>query len=483
MITVVGLGAEAGDLTEKGKAAILSAKRVLVRTTHTRSYENLEKLGVPHESLDWAYERCRNFDTLNKRLAKAVAESGDGTVYCVDGAASEDNSVKALVKRLRGAGKLTFVDGVSRASAAARAAGFRSCSYSAISAYEIGEAAKEGLLGGALVVYDIDDRSSAGDVKLLLSDAYGEETTATYLIGGRSKKIRLYELDRQKEYDYSSCVAVEGAKLLEKKRFTTADLKELVVRLRRPDGCPWDRVQTPESIKMNVVEEAYELLDAIDSGDDDKVLEETGDILLQAVFHAVMREERGSFNLTDVTTGICEKLITRHTHIFGKDKATDEAGALSVWEQNKMKEKRQETYSAAVNDVPECFPALMRAQKVAKRVEKGGWGYPDFESVERKLSEELSELKTAYERGEKESIREELGDVLMCAASLGRTVGADCEEALLDTVKKVQRRFTAYESAALADGKDVNALTEEEKNAYYDRVKESEPPRGEGGEA
>lgn len=473
MITVVGLGAEAGDLTEKGKEAILSAKRVLVRTGHTRSYENVKKLGVPHETLDRVYESCRNYDTLNRKLAKAVAESGDGTVYCVDGAASEDNSVKALRRRLRGDKNLTVIDGVSRVSAAASKAGFSACSYTAVSAYEIEEAKRSGLLRGALVVYDVDDRDLAGDVKLALSDAYGEESTALCLIGDKRRKIRLYELDRQTEYGYSFCVAIENKPLTEKKRFTTEDLKELIVRLRRPDGCPWDRVQTPESIRMNVIEEAYELFDAIESGDDGKVLEETGDILLQAVFHAVMREERGAFNLTDVTTAICEKLITRHTHVFGKDRATDENGALSVWEQNKMKEKRQETYSAAVNDVPECFPALMRAQKVAKRVEKGGWGYPDFESVESKLSEELSELKTAYERGEKESIREELGDVLMCAASLGRAAGADCEEALLDTVKKVQRRFTAFENAVLADGKDVNALTDEEWERYYLAAKKS----------
>ena len=222
---------------------------------------------------------------------------------------------------------------------------------------------------------------------------------------------------------------------------------------------------------MNAVEEAYELADAIESGDDDKVLEETGDILLQAVFHAVMKEESGSFDLADVTTGVCEKLITRHTHIFGKDKADGEAGALSVWEKNKMKEKHQETFSDAVNDVPKVFPALMQAQKVAKRVEKGGWGYADYESAEQKLFEEISELKAARDAGDKKEIASELGDVLMSAVNLGREVGADCEEALLDTVKKIKRRFTAYESAVLADGKDVNALSDEEKEAYYRAMK------------
>ena len=136
-----------------------------------------------------------------------------------------------------------------------------------------------------------------------------------------------------------------------------------------------------------------------------------------------------------------------------------------------MKEKHQETFSDAVNDVPKVFPALMQAQKVAKRVEKGGWGYADYESAEQKLFEEISELKAARDAGDKKEIASELGDVLMSAVNLGREVGADCEEALLDTVKKIKRRFTAYESAVLADGKDVNALSDEEKEAYYRAMK------------
>ena len=466
MITVVGLGAEEGDLTENGKRAILGAKRVIARTALTRSYRNLAALGVEHTCLDEVYKRSRSFSTLNKNLAAEVAKSGDGTVYCVDGAASEDNSVRALKSRLRG--KLRIIDGVSRVSALVRAAGFAECSSTAVSAYELAETPE---LPAPLVVYDMDDRALAGDVKLRLSDVFGEETEVLYISGGETKKIKLFELDRQNAYGYDSAVAVERIPLLEKKRFTLSDLKELVERLRRPDGCPWDRVQTPESIKMNAVEEAYELADAIESGDDDKVLEETGDILLQAVFHAVMKEESGSFDLADVTTGVCEKLITRHTHIFGKDKADGEAGALSVWEKNKMKEKHQETFSDAVNDVPKVFPALMQAQKVAKRVEKGGWGYADYESAEQKLFEEISELKAARDAGDKKEIASELGDVLMSAVNLGREVGADCEEALLDTVKKIKRRFTAYESAVLADGKDVNALSDEEKEAYYRAMK------------
>ncbi len=468
MITVVGLGVEAGDLTEKGRRAILEAKKVLVRTAKAESYQNVTALGVEHVCLDFIYERSRSFSTLYKNLAKAVAEAGDGAVYCVDGAASEDNSVKALQKRLRG--KIKIVDGVSKIGALVSRAGFAGCSYTAVSAYELAETE----LSAPLVVYDMNDRELAGDVKLRLADAFGEETVVQYIRGGEVKKIPLFELDRQTGYDDTSAVAVEKIPLLDKKRFTLADLKEIVVRLRRPDGCPWDKVQTPETIKMNVIEEAYELVDAIDSGDDEKVLEETGDILLQAVFHAVMKEERGSFNLTDATTGICEKLITRHTHIFGKDKATDEGSALSVWEQNKMKEKHQETYADAVNDVPRGFPAAMRAQKVGKRAAKGGMDFHSVEAAETRLQEELAEFDAARAAGNARETEREMGDVLFAAVNVGRLAGCDCEKALKESTDKFARRFTQAERLALKDGREVKSLTETEWETYYQAAKGEE---------
>ncbi|MFQ9737056.1 MAG: nucleoside triphosphate pyrophosphohydrolase [Christensenellaceae bacterium] len=362
------------------------------------------------------------------------------------------------------------MDGVSRVSALVRAAGFEKCSYTAVSAYEIGEAEA---FTAPLVVYDMDDRALAGDVKLLLQNAFGDEAPALYICGGKTRKIKLFELDRQPAYAYDSAVAVEYVNLLERKRFTLNELKEIVERLRRPDGCPWDRVQTPESIKMNVIEEAYELVDAIDSGDDGKVLEETGDILLQAVFHAVMNEERGSFNLTDVTTGICEKLITRHTHIFGKDKADGEAGALSVWERNKMKEKHQETYADAVNDVPKGFPAALRAQKVGKRAAKSGFDFACVEDAAKKVEEELKEFLEARASGDAAETEKELGDLLFAAVNAGRLADCDCEKALKESTDKFARRFTLTEKLALEDGREAKSLTEEEWDGYYRRAKKA----------
>ena len=475
MITVIGLGVEKNDLTKRGEAALLQAVKggrpIVVRTANTTSYQTVVEMGIQHESLDYVYESSRNFATLAKNLAKAVTERGENAVYLVDGAATEDNSVKALLKRMRG--KVEIIDGVSRTTALVRAAGFVGCSYTAVSAYELAENAQAGNLSLPLIVYDLDDRGLAGDIKLILGDLFGEEITVKFLNGGNAKKTYLYELDRQKGYDYTSAVAIEAVELLEKQRFTLEDLKEIVYRLRAPNGCPWDRVQTNDSIKMSAVEEAYELVDAIDLDDDEKILEEAGDLALQVVFHAVMREEMGAFNLTDVTTAICQKLISRHTHVFGEDKATDGESALSVWEKNKMTEKHQVTFADSVNDVPKCFPAAMRAQKVGKRAAKGGMDFATAEDAATRLKAEIEEFFEAYKAGDAVEAEKEIGDVLFAAVNVGRKAGCDCEKALKEATDRFAARFTKAESLALADGKVVTELSEAEWDEYYIKAKKA----------
>ena len=471
MITIIGLGVEKGDLTARGaeciRLAVQAGEKVLVRTAKTRSYQTVLDMDIPHTTLDFIYEKSRSFKTLAKNLAKAVLDAGENAVYLVDGSASEDYSVKEILKRTRG--KAQIIDGVSKVGALVSLARFKGCSYTAVSAYELFERADTLTL--PLIVYDLDDRALASDCKLRLGNALGEEISAQFITGGKTKKIALYELDRQKCYDYSSAVAIERIDLLEKTRFSADDLKEIITRLRAPDGCPWDRVQTNDSIKMAAVEEAYELVDAINLDDDEKILEETGDILMQAVFHAVLKEEMGAFDFNDVVSGVCHKLISRHTHVFGADKASDNESALSVWEKNKMQEKGQDTYAKSVNDVPKCFPAVMRAQKVGKRAGKAGMDFAGVQDAVARLQEELAEVLDALKKGDKAQAEKEIGDLLFSAVNVGRKAGADCEKALAESVERFARRFTLAEEYALADGKQVTTLTEKEWDEYYVRAK------------
>ncbi len=476
MITVIGLGMERGDLSRRGEEAIVEGakrgRKIVVRTALTRSYQTVLDLGVEHTSLDFAYEKSRNFSTLTKNLVNGVLACGEDAIYLVDGAATEDNSVKALIRRL-GAKKVEIIDGVSKIGALVRWANLKGCSYSAFSAYELAEKIKTGV-SFPILVYDIDGKDAAIDCMLLLSKYVGEETRVKFLQNGKAKSIRLYELDGQKSYDYATGVAIEELPLEKKERFSMDDLREILVRLRKPDGCPWDRVQTSESIKMAAVEEAYELVDAVDQKDDEKIVEETGDILLQAAFHALLGEERGSFDLSDALTGICRKLITRHTHVFGADKAKDEGSALSVWEKNKMTEKGQATYADAVNDVPKCFPAALRAQKVGKRAAKAGMDFTSVEQAAARLQEELAEFFEAYQSGNADQTERELGDLLFSAVNIGRKAGCDCEKALKESVERFAKRFTLAERLALQEHRVVTELSEEEWDSYYRQAKAQE---------
>ncbi len=437
--------------------ALRQADEVLVRTGGPVCVRTLEEGGIPYISLDGLYARCRNYDTLAKKIAAEIRRRAKGrkVAYCVDGSVAEDAAARLLHAD-------AVFEGVGKGAHYACRAGFYG-GYSAVSAFWL----EERPLALPLVVYDIT-KDNAGDVKLCLAERFGDEAPAVVFTEDGERHVPLYELDRLP----AVAVALAEIPLLEKKRFSFGDFVAVLKRLRAPDGCPWDKVQTHESIRINAIEEAYELVDAIDRKDPERMCEETGDVLMQAVFHALIEEEKGGFTVGDMVTGVCEKLITRHTHIFGKDKASDADGALSVWDKNKMKEKGQTTYSDAVNDVPACFPALLRAQKIAKRMEKGGWDAAGVEDFESKFREEYAEFREALASQDRARIAEELGDVLFCTVELGRASGTDCEMALLDTVKKMQARYTAFETLVRADGKEPNALSEEERCAYYQRAKD-----------
>ncbi len=413
------------------------------------------------------YERTRNYDLVAKKIARRVrsaARGGRKVAYCVDGSVFEDSAAALLLRKKN----VRFMDGRSKAERLAALAHLGE--YTSSSAYTLAE--KQ--LALPLVVYDLC-ADNVGDVKLLLAEKYGDETPVLLAAGKKVRFLPLYEIDRFGEMGYENAgLIVPNTPLLEKKKYDFDDLIAILRRLRAPDGCPWDKVQTHESIRIDAVEEAYELVDAIDRDDPDRILEESGDVLMQSAFHALIEEEKGHFTVADMVSAICEKLITRHTHVFGSDRAESAEGALSVWDKNKMKEKHQTTFSDAVTDVPMCFPALLRAQKIAKRAQKGGWDKPDISLFERQFREEYGELLEAVKGGDPAKIAAEYGDLLLCTVNLGRAVGADAEQSLADAAKKLQARYVAYETLVRADGKDVLTLSEEEKEDYYRRVKESE---------
>ena len=257
-----------------------------------------------------------------------------------------------------------------------------------------------------------------------------------------------------------------------KDAYGVEDLRQIVRILRAPGGCPWDQVQTHESIRRNFIEEAYEVAEAIDEGSPEHLREELGDVLLQVLFHASIEEDAGRFDLDGVADGICKKLIFRHPHVFGEDRADSVDQVLTSWEELKRKEKGQSTCADALSGVAKSLPGLWRAEKLQAKAAKAGFEWPDVGGAMDKLSEELDELKTAVAEGT--NVEEELGDLLFAAVKVARFFRIDAEEALAGTCEKFIRRIAGVEAAASARGRAMDELSLTELTALWDGEKQKE---------
>lgn len=245
-------------------------------------------------------------------------------------------------------------------------------------------------------------------------------------------------------------------------------LLEIVERLRGPDGCPWDREQTPATIAPYLVEEAYEVQEAVERGDPAELREELGDVLLEVALLAQMAREQGAFTVADSLRDICDKLIRRHPHVFGDARAdTPEEVAVS-WAQIKAQEKQGR---GVVEGVPRRLPALHRARRVSEKAAGVGFDWDRAEAVLEKVDEELSELRAAVARGDRDGAAEELGDLLFALVNLGRHLGVDAEQALHGTVEKFLRRFARIEAALAGRGLRPDQVGPEELEALWQAAK------------
>ena len=259
-----------------------------------------------------------------------------------------------------------------------------------------------------------------------------------------------------------------------KNRYSFEDLLEIVKILRGENGCPWDRKQDHHSMRQNMIEEAYEVAEAIDAESDEMMKEELGDVLLQVVFHSQLSREDNRFDFDDVADGICKKLVERHPHVFGDINVDSTDEVLSNWDKIKQKSKGQTKYTETLESVPKVFPALMRAQKVQKRAAKSGFAYPDLSWALKALESEISELKEAIDKNDGDNIFEEIGDALFSAVNISRMLGVDSELAAQRSCDKFIKRFSKVEDlVALMDAKMENMTIEELYN-LWEKTKEDE---------
>ena len=246
-------------------------------------------------------------------------------------------------------------------------------------------------------------------------------------------------------------------------------LRKIVSALRAPGGCPWDREQTHASLRGALVEECYEVIDAIERSDDANLREELGDLLLHVVMQAQMADERGVFSLEEVVAGICEKMIRRHPHVFGDQLASTSSDVLRQWEQIKREEKGDR--SSLLDGLPMTFPSLLRAQSAQKKAARVGFDWPDAEPVFAKFGEEVAEIREAIASESESEVEAEVGDLLFTAVNLARKLGVDAETALAGATNRFIERFQFIESQLAAEGREVGQTPLEELDRIWGKAK------------
>ncbi len=247
------------------------------------------------------------------------------------------------------------------------------------------------------------------------------------------------------------------------------ELVKIIEKLRGPEGCPWDREQTRESLKPFLIEELYELLDALDEDNPEGIREELGDMLFQIVLHCQLSKEQGLFDVNDVIESIVQKMVSRHPHVFGKKNLETTEEVMTWWEEHKKKEGKN--MESVVEGIPKTLPALLKAQKIQAKASRVGFDWKKIEDVFEKLDEEIREFKHALKRKNRKEIEDELGDIFFVLVRISNFVGVNPEDALRKTISKFIHRFKHIEMKALEQGRRLSDMTLEEMDILWEETK------------
>lgn len=496
LLTVVGLGT--GDHTQLTLGIwqrLKDAEHLYVRTEHHPVVEYLRDNQVRYKPLDSVYEKHDNFPAVYDEIANRLVEKAlefpfEEIVYAVPGHPMvAESTVKLLKERCPAAGiELQILGGESFLDQAFTRLGFDPIEgFQLLDASQISAAVLSPQLHS--IIGQVYDMYTASDVKLGLMELYPDdyEVVVGHALGipglERIQRVPLHELDRVEGYGNLSLIWVPRTDEDRVRNRTFARLHEIVNILRSPGGCPWDQEQTHQSIRKNLIEETYEVLETIDDDDPTAMQEELGDLLLQVMLHAQMEEETGTFTAYDVIQGLNDKLLFRHPHVFGDRHAEDAEAALQSWEQMKVEEKQQKgknkEQASVLDGVPRDLPALMKAYKLQKKARKVGFDWARVEDVLDKVAEELQELQEAI-RGcsaqpdDEEALRavqEEFGDLLFAAVNVSRFIHVDPEEALAMTNRKFVNRFRYIEEQLRINGKSFDQTDLLEMEQWWQEAK------------
>lgn len=478
-IEIIGLGA--GDIDQLSLGIykkLLNVKgTVYTRTMDHPVIVTLQQEGVTFKSFDENYEAEAQFEEVYQTIAKKLIEAARHSpiIYTVPGHPMlAEKTVQLLLEQneieVAVVGGQSYLDDLFTALKIDPIEGFQFVDGTSFERSQLD-------YRNHIVFCQVYDRFIASDVKLsLLEDLPADyQVKIIEAVGSEQEVINtipLSELDHAMEISNLTSVYVPPAppKLL---NHTFTRLRGIITILRGPNGCPWDQAQTHESLREYAIEEVYELIEAIDSQDDEGIIEELGDILLQVMLHSQVGEDNGYFMIDDVIRSITDKMIHRHPHVFADQSIDSVAGVIQNWDALKKEEKGKQRESI-LDGVPKHFPSLAKAYNLQKKAAKVGFDWDDVAAIWLKLKEELKEVEEAIENKDVPEMEKEFGDVLFVLANITRYYKINPEVALNQTNQKFISRFSYIEQRLKEEGKDINETTLEEMDDYWDQAKKGE---------
>ncbi|WP_075620335.1 nucleoside triphosphate pyrophosphohydrolase [Paenisporosarcina indica] len=478
-ITVLGLGA--GDLEQLPLGVyrtLLKAERLYVRTAEHPVLQELSTEGISYESFDTLYEKHDTFEAVYKEIVETLitlAENGP-LFYAVPGhPLVAEQTVQWLVEaekegriKLEIVGGQSFLDPIFNALRIDPIEGFQLLDGTMFKRDDI-------QMSLHVLIAQVYDAYSASDVKLTLMEKYPDNYPVTIVTAAGSNEellrtVPLYELDRETVVNNLTTIYVPPAISQETRLKEWSTFRAIVAKLRAPDGCPWDREQTHDSLKKYLIEEVHELLQAVSEQDDEGMIEELGDVLLQVFLHAQIGEDDGYFSLEDVLESVSSKMIRRHPHVFGDVSVENTEDVVRNWQQIKSVEKGNQM-KRVLDGQERTDSSLLTSFNYQKAAAKVGFDWPNAEGAWVKFEEEWQEFKEEITNGTVSSQLDELGDVLFTIVNVARFYGLSPEEAMVHANQKFRNRFLYVEDSVTQDKGEFNAYSLEELETFWQQAK------------
>ncbi|MGE8081849.1 nucleoside triphosphate pyrophosphohydrolase [Peribacillus loiseleuriae] len=481
-IVIIGLGA--GDLDQLPYGIYKKLKQAsscFARTVEHPVINELMNEGVSFVSFDDVYEKHDTFEKVYEEIAETLLKqaSVEAVLYAVPGHPMvAEKTVQILIEKgpeygvsVKVEGGQSFLDALFLAVKIDPIEGFQLLDGTALEKDDLH-------INQHMIIGQVYDPFIASNVKLTLMEKLPDDH-AVYLVTAAGseaelvKRLPLYELDREMELSNLTSVYVPPVKEIDKQYREFSTFRQIIAQLRGPNGCPWDIKQTHESLKQYLIEETYELIDAIDKQDEDEIIAELGDVLLQVLLHAQIGEDEGMFTIEDVIEGISSKMVRRHPHVFGDIEVNGEEDVLKNWQQIKKEEKEQagSTNKSLLDDVGKSIPNLIRAHEYQKRAAKVGFDWNEVSEAWKKVKEEIIEVEAEMDQGNEAALRMELGDLFFALVNVTRFYGIQAEEAVHVANQKFYNRFTYIEACIQNERKEFANYSLDELDRFWEEAK------------